>query len=372
MARRIGEELVERGLIDARQLKRALDAQLIFGGHLGTNLIELGFVDEMALVETLGNLLNLNHATLDMLTDIPPSVIHTISRELAEKHQIVPIKLEGSTLHVAVINPRNLGSLSRRTGCKIVPRVAPEIRVFEALEKYYGVPRRARYITICNELDRQIERVRGNERAAAGEPAAVEESPIIGSEDDPIDWEAQYGRSWRDVVDEPEIDPHDGSGELDGVVDRLCRADNAAEVSAAVLDYAAQHMAGTILFTVKASAASIWDARGLDLDPGRAAKLRFPLLSGSIFSVLRGNEFYRGKVPDSPGCRCFYASLGIEPPAELFLAPIHLNDRLVSVFYGDSGKDGSLDGATDVYIDLVEKLALALNMLILKMKIRAV
>ena len=41
---RIGDLLIAKGLIDQTQLKRALKAQLIFGGHIGTNLIELAYI----------------------------------------------------------------------------------------------------------------------------------------------------------------------------------------------------------------------------------------------------------------------------------------------------------------------------------------
>src|SRR5262245_43045439 len=51
---KLGEVLVHRGVITEQQLKKALDAQLIFGAHLGTCLIELGFIEE----DTLGTILS--------------------------------------------------------------------------------------------------------------------------------------------------------------------------------------------------------------------------------------------------------------------------------------------------------------------------
>jgi len=49
MAKKIGEILIARGKLTRRQLETALKAQLIYGGHLGTCLIELGMIDETTL-----------------------------------------------------------------------------------------------------------------------------------------------------------------------------------------------------------------------------------------------------------------------------------------------------------------------------------
>ena len=49
MAMRLGEILMEQGLLTEQQLEMALTSQLLCGGHLGTSLIELGFLDEGTL-----------------------------------------------------------------------------------------------------------------------------------------------------------------------------------------------------------------------------------------------------------------------------------------------------------------------------------
>jgi hypothetical protein len=56
VSKRLGERLTDHGEITRAQLDKALKAQLICGGHLGTNLIELGFVDERTLVRTLAEI----------------------------------------------------------------------------------------------------------------------------------------------------------------------------------------------------------------------------------------------------------------------------------------------------------------------------
>jgi CO/xanthine dehydrogenase FAD-binding subunit len=56
---RLGELLVAAGLLAVEQVEQALRAQVLWGGRLGTNLIELGFVDVEALTGALGELYRL-------------------------------------------------------------------------------------------------------------------------------------------------------------------------------------------------------------------------------------------------------------------------------------------------------------------------
>jgi len=88
---------------------------------------------------------------------------------------------------------------------------------------------------------------------------------------------------------------------------------------------------------------------------------------------LLGNRYYRGPVDESVApIRQFYDILRLEIPAEVLLYPIYLNDTLVAIFYCDNGPDKPIEAETDDYLKLGEKLPLALNLLLMKMKIRSV
>jgi hypothetical protein len=411
---RIGDLLIERGLIDRTQLKRALRAQLIFGGHIGTNLIELEYIDEHTLGQSLAELHGVRHATTDRLIDIPPSAINAISPELVEKYMVVPFDLDERTLHLAVIDPKKLTSLSRQTGYKIVPWIGPEIRIFQALEKYYGIPQRPRYITICNELDRTIDKVRpaasGARRsarrktdvkrppmAAAGVASATgsEMPPPLAATTNLVDMGEKYGygKSWREIVgqvfggegsdaavpaqQEPVETPEPVEGDQPALTGkelarRLSHIESKDELGTELLDHVARSCDACVLFGVQGEVAQIWDWRGLGFDPVVLRKLRFPVTSGSVFTLLLGNEYYRGEVGGDPGCRTFYASLRIDPPAEVLLIPVHLGDRLVAVLYAHGKREGGLEGETEEYLRIKQRLALALQMMILRMKMLSI
>lgn len=400
MSKKIGELLLEQGLVTPLQLDKALKTQLILGGHLGTCLIELGYVDEDAFGRTLAELHGLRYATPDALRQIAPQIIRVFSWKMAEKYQAIPIKLEEKTLHLAVVDPRNLGRLSTLTGCKIVPWIAPEFRVYEAMEIYYDVQRRPRYIKLCNDLENPDRTTTTDDLP----PASIKEVSKEADDDSKAatprrhtltaaDMGEQYGygRPWRDVADElfegdreedrtgndsPATPPHaqDAGPPKDAkrdVYHRLSRAENSNDLSRVVLEHFSSRAATCIMFTVKSETASIWDWQGFELSRARVPSLMFPVTSGSIFALMLGDGQYRGPVPDKPECKWFYSALQLEVPEQILLVPVYLDDRLVSIVYADGGTTGKIRGTTGGYLKLAQRLGLALKMLILKMKIVA-
>jgi hypothetical protein len=153
---RLGEFLIQKGVINKAQLEQALRAQLIFGGHLGTCLMEMGLIDEQILGESLAAIFRVRYAPPALFADVPRSVIETMTQRLVEKYHAVPFERTNRMLHLAMIDPKNLPALdeiSFATACKIEPWVAPEARIFQVMERYYDIPRRQRYIAVCQNMD---------------------------------------------------------------------------------------------------------------------------------------------------------------------------------------------------------------------------
>ncbi|OGQ87697.1 MAG: hypothetical protein A2289_24595 [Deltaproteobacteria bacterium RIFOXYA12_FULL_58_15] len=148
---KIGEILVQQGLISVGQLGQALQAQGLHGGRLGTNLVEMGFVSEEQLATTLSRQLNLPYVDHSQVANIPPEVIAQVPRQIAEKYRAVPLKVTGKTLHVCTSDPNNLAALDElgfKLDCPIKIYLATEVALNYALEMYYGVPRERRNLTV--------------------------------------------------------------------------------------------------------------------------------------------------------------------------------------------------------------------------------
>ncbi len=151
MALKLGELLINEGLLTNEQLEEALKCQVIFGIKLGSSLIELGFIDEIRLVKLLSKKLGVPAVTQKELMEIPHSIYSLVPSAVAEKYRVLPFKLENRRLSVAMSDPTDfkaIDEISFVTGYIIQPFIAPDINVSFALEKYYQIKRDMRYIRV--------------------------------------------------------------------------------------------------------------------------------------------------------------------------------------------------------------------------------
>jgi hypothetical protein len=141
MARkRIGEILVQAGVLDGEGLKTALVEQRRWGGPLGRILIDMKLITEEALVAALSQQLNFPTVDLDNL-DVPSEVIALVSGELTAQHRMMPFKRTGKFLDVAMSEPTNLGIIDElriRTQLNVRPYLAGPKMIERAIRRFYG------------------------------------------------------------------------------------------------------------------------------------------------------------------------------------------------------------------------------------------
>ncbi len=136
----LGEALIGKGLLRKEDLERAMAVQRERGGSLSQVLIEQGIVEPKALAAVLSSTLQIPSIRLSKL-EIDPEAVKWISRKLAFHYEIVPVSVLGSQLTVAMVDPMNvlaLDHLSQTTGLTLVPFIATQEEVREALNRLYG------------------------------------------------------------------------------------------------------------------------------------------------------------------------------------------------------------------------------------------
>src|SRR5512136_918328 len=94
MAITLLDMLLEAGLITREQFEEALLNRVVYGGKIGSSLIELGFVTEEDLAQFLSKKLAVPYVSPEQLLSIPPDIISLIPRDLALKYRAIPISLE--------------------------------------------------------------------------------------------------------------------------------------------------------------------------------------------------------------------------------------------------------------------------------------
>lgn len=147
--KKLGDMLVEAGLIDEIQLKAALAHQRQWGGRLGAILISMGFITEEKLLKFLSTHLQLPAVDFKKVR-IQEDVLKLLSVDIAKKHHVLPIALwqEGNKkyLLLAMSDPTNLAAIDEIqfiTNLHVKPAIATDTAIGEGIRYYYegiGLP----------------------------------------------------------------------------------------------------------------------------------------------------------------------------------------------------------------------------------------
>lgn len=139
--KRLGEMLVETGLISAGQLQEALKYQRMAGGRMGGNLVQLGFISEDVLMDFLAQQTGVPRVNPQALTKLSKDVLKRIPHRLADQLTILPISFgEHKSLVLAMADPSDLNAIDSArfaSGLSIEPVVASHSILKKAIAEAY-------------------------------------------------------------------------------------------------------------------------------------------------------------------------------------------------------------------------------------------
>jgi type IV pilus assembly protein PilB len=137
---RLGELLVRERLISLSQLRQAQDEQRKTGQNLGYTLAKLGFISDQEITNFLSQQYRIPAVDLSSV-EIDGELARSVTREVCEKHKIMPISRAGNSLIVAMSDPTNLHAIDDvkfRTGFNVEPVVASETAISEAIARVFA------------------------------------------------------------------------------------------------------------------------------------------------------------------------------------------------------------------------------------------
>jgi type IV pilus assembly protein PilB len=141
MARkRLGEILIEAGLLDEPKLNVALREQQRWGGPLGRKLIELKLVKEPDLVRVLSQQLNIPVAPEISKQPVSEPVLKMLSEDFCEEHSLIPFRQDGRFLDVALCDPTNLSIVDEiriRVRLNVRPFIIGPQELERSIAKHY-------------------------------------------------------------------------------------------------------------------------------------------------------------------------------------------------------------------------------------------
>ncbi|HVQ54607.1 MAG TPA: hypothetical protein VMT25_05485 [Thermoanaerobaculia bacterium] len=156
---RLGVILVRAGAVSEENVHRALAVQGFTGGRIGTLLLERGSVSEDDVGKALSEQHGCDYVPWRTLGSIPPPVIAALPAKFAIRHSALPVEVGEGFVRVVLRDPANLRVLDELffvTGKKIIPAAAPEVRIYQALEKYYAERRTPRFAILAEKLSRPV------------------------------------------------------------------------------------------------------------------------------------------------------------------------------------------------------------------------
>ncbi len=142
--KRLGEVLMERGVITEDQVKIGLQEQKLRNKRLGAVLIELGFVTDSIIRDALSE--NSGHSSIDLSnTVIDANAIAMVPQELARRFKVLPISYNKAEheLTLAMADTYNIVALDQITGLhdrnlEIVPMLGSDAEIARIIEEIYG------------------------------------------------------------------------------------------------------------------------------------------------------------------------------------------------------------------------------------------
>lgn len=296
--------LLDDGLLDYEGVEEAHKAQVIYGGRIGTNLVELGLITEEQLCKVLEKAYGIPSVMLSSET-IDEEAVTSIPEKFIRQYKVFPFGKRRITVSLAMADPSKrsvIADISYTTGLIIKPFVSPEHRLEKALEQYFDMPIPWRY-TDSYEED-------------------------VAPED------------IQEALNRP-IEPLT----LEEARKALEIATHGKEIPNAVLGFSKQYFQRAVLFVAKQDELIGLDGYSPPRKTGFAQGYRMSLQEPSVFAdtVQHGTPF-RGPLPERDLEEDFIDFVGGEMPNTAFLAPVTLRGRVVNVLYGDSGPHRSIPG----------------------------
>lgn len=401
----LSSNIVKHNVASVRDVEEALSRQAVYGGDLATNLLELAAVSEQDLTRLLAESYGLEPAPVGELPVAAERVRRLVSGELALRHGTYPLEERGGILALAVsepLPPEVENDLSFSLGAMIEQRIAPLVRIKQAIARDYGVP-----------LDRRTERVLAKlagkpdpnpsylppnaERPDAPAPSTTTQpieptesrrapAPTLASATAPPLTSTLPERTSAaprvsiapdlGALAKPSAKAKRRPRRLGPYTPAMAEKDLLAaeardDVLRAFFDFAAQYFEYAALFAIHGDLAEGRDAAGSGASRARVIALGVPLdLPGALSRVVESQTFELVRLGSSGLDAALAKDLERRPGPAVLLLPVLVRGRCVLVLYGDHGDADVELGAIGDVISFVPLVSKALERLIVKKKLQ--
>jgi hypothetical protein len=159
--KRIGEMLLEAGIIDDTQLRAALGHQRQWGCRLGQALVDLKLATEVDIVRALSLKFGFEVAKLDALEPYGlEQALKLFPREFTVRNNVFPMWADTANVTVAMSDPTNLAVVDEirfRTGRRVKVCIGGDHSIAEAVKRHYPGASAVEAIALDLDVDPDVE-----------------------------------------------------------------------------------------------------------------------------------------------------------------------------------------------------------------------
>ena len=371
--RKLGETLLHEKLLEQAQLDEAIEHQSIHGGRLGTNLLELGYIDENTLARLLCRQYHRPFVPPAAIMKISPTLLKLIPPKIALHYKVLPLREDSGKLYLAMIEPADeetIAQLSDKLGRTVIPLIVSEFRMLLALKKYYGRPLTPRYESLLTQLrdknskktpGHRIEQVDAEQVATGSEDIFNQPWPLLGEVELPEE-EISLEHVQTDL-------PQPSLGDrIKDLLTTWSEARNREDIATPLLDFLKPTFPDSALLTIKNDQLIGWKAAVEDPDQP-FQQLGIDLQKSFIFTHPTENAaHYLGPLTASEEDLKLLDFFHSMLPQTALVLPIKVRDRRVAVLYIQAPLE-MLEEHFSLCHRLACKMELALQLLILRNKI---
>ncbi|HEX9165954.1 MAG TPA: type IV-A pilus assembly ATPase PilB [Gemmatimonadales bacterium] len=180
---RVGDLLLQEGLVTREQLTTALSEQRTSGLRLGYLLVKQGAVNEVEVTRALARQLRMPAVDLSKF-EPDARILRLIPGEVARKHLVMPLRREGRTLTIAMADPSDLGLLQDLkfiTRFDVFPVIAGEFTLRALIEKHYEAGDQQQLADLLKDMEGigdDLEVVEDQEEEAVT-TAQINDAPVV-------------------------------------------------------------------------------------------------------------------------------------------------------------------------------------------------
>lgn len=141
-SKKLGELLVERGVITGEQLEHALKVQQEKGGLIGQVIVSLGYATEETIAQAITAQYGFPYLPLNNY-EIDTEIVKLVPKNVASQFCLIPVDKIGNNLTIAMYNPLNslaIEDIELLSGLCVQIFVSTASDINKAIEKYYTQP----------------------------------------------------------------------------------------------------------------------------------------------------------------------------------------------------------------------------------------